>query len=146
VLGAGDSVISHAGGGGGNLLFAELRRVVDQQVNHDVAGGSFEEDAHCYLRYLTRRESAELKVYRWEFLWSSFSGHKALVMNCALYAVASCNFQGFYFILYFIFIYFSSPIPSLNLISQIIDNTYEPSPNSSLRLQSAIWLEVKSRV
>jgi hypothetical protein len=32
------------------LLFAKLRRVVDQEVDHDIAGRGFEENAHGCLR------------------------------------------------------------------------------------------------
>lgn len=36
------------GGGGGNVLFAELGRVLCEEVDDDVAGGRFEEDAHDF--------------------------------------------------------------------------------------------------
>lgn len=45
-LGSVCSVILQDGGGEEHLLFAEGGRVVDEEVDYNVAGGGFEEDAH----------------------------------------------------------------------------------------------------
>ncbi len=47
------SVTSTQRNGAYNLLFAELRRIVDQKVNDDIASGSFEEDAHDCRRAIS---------------------------------------------------------------------------------------------
>jgi len=47
------------------LLFAQLGRVVDQQVDDDVASRGFEEDAHDCWRSVRKFEVTSISGARW---------------------------------------------------------------------------------